>query len=79
MRRHWSPCRVCGVEHTNPISSSICSACGAEERAERERAEWMERQAYEESPFGQFMSLSEEERWRVLFEHMRPTDDTACT
>jgi hypothetical protein len=39
----------------------------------------MERQAYEESPFGQFMTLSEEERWRVLFEHMRPTDDTACT
>jgi ribosomal protein L37E len=26
-RRHV-PCRVCGKQHTNPASSSICNECG---------------------------------------------------
>lgn len=30
--RNYQPCRVCGAEHTNPSSSSICPACGASER-----------------------------------------------
>lgn len=33
--RHWQPCRVCGKEHTNPQSSSICPTCGAAEAAAR--------------------------------------------
>lgn len=34
-KRHWQPCRVCGKEHTNPQSSSICPTCGAAEAAAR--------------------------------------------
>ena len=26
--RAHRPCRVCGAEHTNPMSSSICPPCG---------------------------------------------------
>lgn len=77
MRRHWSPCRVCGVEHTNPMSSSICSACGADERDTRERDERMAMQAYEASAFGRFMSLPEEERWRMIFERLHAMEDAA--
>ena len=33
--RNWQPCRVCGDDHTNPQSSSICPACGAVEAAAR--------------------------------------------
>lgn len=70
MRRNWWPCRVCGVGHKNPMSSSICSSCGAIESKAREEAKRAEREAYEDSPFGRFMSLPDDERWRVLFEHM---------
>jgi len=70
MRRHWSPCRVCGAEHTNPHSSGICPSCGAKEREDRISREAMEAQTYEANAFGQFMSLPEDERWRMLFEHM---------
>ena len=33
-RRYWTPCRVCGKDHTNPRSSSICPSCGVIEAAE---------------------------------------------
>jgi hypothetical protein len=33
--RNWQPCRVCGKDHTNPSSSSICPVCGAAEAAAR--------------------------------------------
>jgi hypothetical protein len=26
--RTYRPCRVCGAEHDNPMSSSICPTCG---------------------------------------------------
>lgn len=68
VRRNWFPCRVCGVEHTNPASSSICAECGAAERAARLDAEYEEQRAYEESPLGQFMALSEDERWERVYE-----------
>ena len=29
------PCRVCKAVHTNPMSSSICNACGVEARKKR--------------------------------------------
>ena len=29
------PCRVCKAEHTNPMSSNICNACGVEARKKR--------------------------------------------
>lgn len=38
-RRHWTPCYVCGAEHKNPMSSSLCSPCGQAKRAEREEEE----------------------------------------
>lgn len=37
--RFWQPCRVCGGEHENPMSSSICTLCGARERWERDALE----------------------------------------
>lgn len=36
MSRHWTPCRSCGADHSNPMSSSVCPECGAEERRLRE-------------------------------------------
>lgn len=69
-KRDWSPCRVCGADHNNPMSSSICSPCGEDTRLERMRQEHDERQAYEASAFGQFMSLPEDERWQAVFEHL---------
>lgn len=65
------PCRVCGEEHTNPASSSICRPCGMKERERREWEELAERNAYEEGPFGQFMAMSEDERWRHVFERLQ--------
>jgi len=45
--RHWQPCRVCGKEHTNPQSSSICPGCGAAEAAASRNAwEMRNRGAY---------------------------------
>lgn len=38
-RQNWYPCYVCGAEHRNPMSSSICSSCGKAKRAERQEAE----------------------------------------
>ncbi len=73
-RRFWQPCRVCGAEHQNPMSSDICSSCGARERRKREREEEVERLEFEASAFGQFMMLPEEERWRQLFERLEQTD-----
>lgn len=67
-RRHWQPCRVCGAEHTNPASSSICSPCGQNEREARIAEVEAERLTFEESPFGQFMSLPEDERWQMVFD-----------
>ena len=26
--RNWLSCRLCGVQHTNPASSSLCTSCG---------------------------------------------------
>lgn len=69
-RLNWVPCRVCGAAHNNPSSSSICSPCGATERAARLEAEEAARQEYESSPFGQFMGMPEEHRWRYLFERL---------
>jgi len=40
--RHWVPCRVCGVTHTNPRSSSICPVCGTEEAAKNKTEGEME-------------------------------------
>ena len=37
--RYHMPCRVCKAVHTNPMSSSICNACGVEARKEREERE----------------------------------------
>ena len=70
MTRTWWPCRVCGASHKNPHSSSICSPCGQQERNEREAAEREGREEFESSQFGQFMSLSEEERWERVFDWM---------
>lgn len=70
MTRHWRPCRSCGATHNNPNSSSICTTCGISERNERiesERREWEE---FESSAFGQFMNMSEEDRWREIFERL---------
>lgn len=70
MSRMWLPCRVCGSKHSNPASSSICSPCGQAEREahlDEERAEW---DAYKNSPFGQFMCMSEEDRWRSIFDRL---------
>ncbi len=77
MTRNWQPCRVCGRAHHNPSSSSICEYCGALEREAATKLLEEERQAYEESPFGRFMAMPEEERWRMLFDHMmdRMTDE----
>ncbi len=69
-KRNWSPCRVCGAEHQNLMSASICSPCGQRERDAREEAELAERLAYENSPFGQFMGMSEDERWRMVFDRL---------
>lgn len=69
-RRNWWPCRVCGAEHHNPMSSSLCAPCGVATRDAREAEESAEREAYDASPFGQFMSLSEDERWRDVFKRL---------
>lgn len=70
MTRTWMPCRKCGADHKNPSSSSICSPCGQIERRDREDAKRLACQEYEASPFGQFMSLSENERWGKVFDWM---------
>lgn len=70
MRRHWTPCRVCGKEHKNPQSSSICLPCGIAESQENARRAREEREAYEATPLGQFMSLTEDERWERVFERL---------
>lgn len=69
-KRHWQPCRVCGKDHTNPSSSSICQSCGEAERDARIAAERAERHEFEESAFGQFMSLPDDEKWRQVFDHL---------
>lgn len=61
MTRNWWPCRVCGKNHKNPSSSSICAPCGQIERERRIEDETKEALEYEESPLGQFMSLTEGE------------------
>lgn len=70
MSRMWFPCRVCGSKHNNPASSSICSPCGQAEREARLAKEWAEQAAYESSPFGQFMDMPEEDRWRSIFDRL---------
>lgn len=50
-RRHWTPCRVCGGIHSNPVSSSICPTCGQAERAASEAAaEQEDRERYRYLP-----------------------------
>lgn len=76
-RRYWIPCRVCGNAHQNPRSSSICPPCGQVEREANARArdEYIRQQAeidqrIHESSFNEFMNLSEEDRWRKVFDFM---------
>lgn len=69
-RLNWMPCRVCGAQHTNPMSSSVCSPCGKAERDARLEAEDAARLEYDSSPFGQFMNMPEEDRWRYMFERL---------
>lgn len=52
------------------MSSSICSPCGQRERDAREEAEVADFFAYQNSPFGQFMSMSEDDRWRMIFDRL---------
>lgn len=66
MRRFWTPCRVCEKEHTNPMSSSICPSCGQVERSAREDAERRE----QVTPFGQFMRLSDNDKWQTVFDRL---------
>ena len=35
--RTYRPCRVCGAEHDNPMSSSICPTCGYAEATKTNR------------------------------------------
>lgn len=67
-KRNWRPCRVCGAEHCNPLSSSICSECGAKES---ENSAWAAKKLAEEEKeraFAVFFSKSDEEKWRILWE-----------
>jgi ribosomal protein L37E len=34
VNRTYIPCRVCGDQHTNTMSSSICKPCGRAERTQ---------------------------------------------
>ena len=72
--RNWGPCRVCGAAHHNPMSSSICPSCGKVEREASEQAKLAREREYEESPFGRFMSLPEDERWRAIFDRLEAMD-----
>lgn len=53
------------------MSSSICSPCGVAESEANEQSRMAELQEYESSPFGQFMSMPEDERWRTIFERLQ--------
>tara|TARA_B110000503_G_scaffold123714_1_gene189550 strand:- start:323 stop:622 length:300 start_codon:yes stop_codon:yes gene_type:complete len=44
--RTHKPCRECGEQHTNPMSSSICPTCGAVE-SERKATEAYDRETTE--------------------------------
>lgn len=70
MARHWAPCRVCGAEHTNPMSSSICAPCGMKEHEARMVEESTRAQTYEATPFDKFMCLTEDERWERVFDRL---------
>ncbi|MCD1264041.1 hypothetical protein B5M44_04280 [Shinella sumterensis] len=52
------------------MSSSICAPCGTAESQARIAAEAEARYDYESSPFGQFMGMSEEDRWRLVFDRL---------
>lgn len=75
MRRHWTPCRKCGAIHQNPRSSSLCQSCGEAEGRANEAARRAEREDFESSPFGQFMSLPEDERWRAVFDRLSALEE----
>lgn len=70
MARDWMPCRSCGKNHTNPSSSSICPDCGAREREAGQRAREKSEREFNESPFGQFMAMSENDRWEWVFDRL---------
>lgn len=63
-QRTYVRCRVCGVEHQNPRSSSLCPSCGEALQKQREAEE--ENQT--EFTFNDFMQLDEDERWQLLWE-----------
>jgi hypothetical protein len=75
-RLHW-PCRACGADHQNPMSSSICQPCGASEREAREAQERTAASVYAASPLGQFMAMSEDDRWQELFERLNALEQSA--
>ncbi len=76
-KRSWTPCRVCGGDHKNPMSSSICSTCGEAERNDRVTTEEENRASYESSAFGQFMILPEDVRWRMVFDLLEAAGEAA--
>lgn len=68
MARNWEPCRVCGRSHTNPHSSSICNPCGVVKSQRNKELEAEFATIREDTGFNYFMSLSEEERWRHVYD-----------
>lgn len=76
-RTIWCPCRVCGADHNNPRSSSICPSCGAAESAANKQAQLIAEREFEASPFGQFMSLSENDRWREVFDCLKALESAS--
>ena len=47
-KRNHMPCRVCGGNHKNPASSSICPSCGEKERLKRLEAESLFKKSQED-------------------------------
>lgn len=73
-RRNWWPCRVCGAQHTNPQSSSICPECGIKERNRNLELEQERLKNRNGDPFERFMDLPEEDRWRKVFDALNLCD-----
>jgi SMC interacting uncharacterized protein involved in chromosome segregation len=77
MARKHQPCRVCGADHINPASSSICVSCGIQQQKENLAREISD---YELTPEERIAALEDTiadmeehieqiEAWLVRFAH----------
>ena len=75
MSRHWFACRVCGKDHKNPMSSSICTSCGIIERQNKLEYERKSKENEIYSDIEYFLMLTDKEKWEQVYKFMKGIED----